>query len=393
MLPLLTERLSAGNFGMYIYTISVSAWISLAIDYGFNISATREIAKEKNNIMIKAIVLKTQSAKYILSLLSISIVPICYFFVPVFENHINWIFTAVLLGMLIGLMPQYYYQAIERLKLFGFIEVLSGIALYVLVYFFAIGHHTNDILMLCLVLTRVLPLLILSHLMFRNLNTSSVNFSFTSGLEQLKHCFSLFFFQLIVSLYTVFNMIFLGFFVSIVQVGIYGVSERLIRAGLGFIAQISNVIFPLLNKIKADGNVNLKRYRMMILCLFIIIGFSGCILVNLISPIAIPWIFNGKYDDSIELINFMAWVIPAIAISNVLSLQYFLIDGLESILNKVVSAASVVNLTLAYFMIQGYGYIGMAYTWVMIEWMISIILGVIIFCRSYSLRKLLFKID
>ena len=117
------------------------------------------------------------------------------------------------------------------------------------------------------------------------------------------------------------------------------------------------------------------------LCLFTFVGFLGCFIINNFSSAFIPWLFNGKFDQSIELINIMAWVIPAIALSNVLAFQYLLVDDLERILNKVVTFSGVINLFIAYAMIEKYGYIGMAFTWVLLEWGITIVLCCLIYYR------------
>jgi PST family polysaccharide transporter len=388
MLPMLTSRLSDNDFGVYIYTVSLSVWLSLVVEYGFNISSTRMITLNSHRTHIRDVVIKTQSAKYLLSIPLLSLIPIGYFFVPVLNDELGWAITMYALGVLTALMPQYYYQGIEKLKLFGFIEVVTGFLLLLSLYFFAEGENADEVIMFSLIMTRLFALIYTSLLMYRNIKIKFFSFCFFCGIKQIKKCSSIFLFQLVVSLYTVFNIVFLGFFVSAAQLGIYGVAERLIKAGLGFIGQASNVFFPRINILKTEGSQNFNKFRFMTLCLFTIVGFIGLILVTLLSPFIITWLFNGKYQQSIVLINIMAWVIPAIAISNVLSLQYLVIDGLENVLNKVVVIAGAINLGLAYYMIKNYGYNGMAYTWVLIEWGICLTLGIVVICKSTNILNI-----
>jgi PST family polysaccharide transporter len=129
MLPMLTSRLSDNDFGVYIYTVSLSVWLSLVVEYGFNISSTRMITLNSHRTHIRDVVIKTQSAKYLLSIPLLSLIPIGYFFVPVLNDELGWAITMYALGVLTALMPQYYYQGIEKLKLFGSIEVVTGFLL------------------------------------------------------------------------------------------------------------------------------------------------------------------------------------------------------------------------------------------------------------------------
>jgi len=382
MLPLLSSRLSINSFGIYLYAISISIWITLLIEYGFNISSTRQISTVNHPNHIIEIVKKTQSAKYILTCLFFILIPIIYLTIPILSGELSWAITIFIVGCLTALTPQYYYQGIENLTKFGLVELISGSFLMFSVYFFVKGNASDDFLKLSLVLSRMIPFAFLSLDMYKKLKIELFTFSLHGAIKQLKEGWSISFFQIIISFYTVFNLIFLGFFVSIAQVAIYGVSEKLIRAGLGFIGQLSNVVFPRINNIKSEGHFNLKKVRLITLILFSVVGFIGYVFVNLLSTYVIKFLFDGKYLEAVAVINVMALVIPAIAISNVLSLQYLLVDGLEKVLNKVVLLASLVNLFLAYCMITTFGYIGMAYTWVILEWGIAITLGLIIYFKK-----------
>ncbi|MGE6568332.1 oligosaccharide flippase family protein [Shewanella vesiculosa] len=384
MLPILTSRFSEHDFGLYIYTISIAMWLSLLVEFGFNISATKMISQQREGEEVSSIIVKTQSAKIIVCFFVTILIPISYFFIPVFENEPSWILTMFLVGVFTGMIPQYYFQGTEDLKGFGFIECASGALLFFSVYFFAKGDAATEILMLCLVLSRLFSLTVLTTQMYLKVKESAKKVNILLGIEQLKAGLSIFYFQLIASFYTIFNIIFLGFFVPVLHVAIYGAAERIIRSGLGFISQASNVMFPRINSLKSNGNVDLKKVKLITLFSFTTLGFLGCFLINSLSFLVIPWLFSGKYDQSIELVNIMAWVIPAIALSNVLAFQYLLVDGLERTLNKVVTFAGVLNLFVAYAMIETYGYIGMAFTWVLLEWGISIFLGCLIYYRHHS---------
>ena len=164
MLPILTSRFSEHDFGLYMYTISIALWLSLLVEFGFNISATKMISQKSEDI--SNVIFKTQSAKAIISIIVIIFIPISYFFIPMFDNELSWVITMYFVGIFTGLLPQYYFQGTEDLRIFGFIECVSGIILFCTVYFFATGDSATEILMLCLVLSRFFSLTVLTFQMY-----------------------------------------------------------------------------------------------------------------------------------------------------------------------------------------------------------------------------------
>ncbi|QPW29642.1 oligosaccharide flippase family protein [Edwardsiella ictaluri] len=74
-LPYLTRILHVYPFGIYSATMSVGAYVILFINFGFDLSATRKIAKSKgDNYAISAIFFNVILAKFLLFFLSFVIV-------------------------------------------------------------------------------------------------------------------------------------------------------------------------------------------------------------------------------------------------------------------------------------------------------------------------------
>ena len=61
LIPLLANRISGGEFGVYMYALSFAAWLAIFVEYGFNISSTREIASSVAPEKIRTVIIGTQS--------------------------------------------------------------------------------------------------------------------------------------------------------------------------------------------------------------------------------------------------------------------------------------------------------------------------------------------
>lgn len=390
LIPVLTKRISADDFGVYMYTMSFSAWLAILIEYGFNISSTREIACANGVEHVTSIVTGTQSAKLLLIIATIPFLLFAICLIPVFDGHTFWAIVAWLLGILTALSPIYYFQGRENLKFVGYAEVLSGLVMLGAVYFMI--HDSQDFYLLAFIIlaARILSLLILSWRMYSGKNIEIRNLlNFGQGIDRLKNGFNIFVFQAAVSLYTSFNVVFLGFFCSPVQVGIYASAERLMRAGIGFMGQFSNAIFPRLNALNAKDPVKMKKLRSKVLISFFVMGICGMLFTWVISPTVVNYMFAEHANDVLEVLEILAVIVPAIALSNVLGFQYLLVDRREKIFNVIISCAALINVLMAYFLIMNYQIKGMAVSWVVIEWLITIIIGmtVIALLRKENLIK------
>lgn len=384
LIPILTRRIAADEFGIYMYAISFSAWLSIFIEYGFSISSTREIAGTNSREEISATIHGTQSAKFLLIMATLPFLAFAIFFVPVFKEYSYWAITAWLLGVLTALSPIYYFQGREKLGVVGIVEASSGLMTFIAVFYLIHGSEDFYRLSLIILTAKVVGLVFLTRKMYLNAGISKFIFcNFHDGIKILKSGFNLFIFQGAVSFYTLFNVVFLGFFCSPVQVGYYAVAERLMRAGLGFIGQFSNAIFPRLNSMRLGQPEKMKKLRLHALFYFFLIGLLGMVLTWLLSPLVVKYMFGEKFNDVTNIIQTLALLVPAVAISSVLGFQYLLVDRHEKLFNMIIVGAALVNVSIAYMLIMKFEAQGMAISWIVVEWIIMIALSIAVF----SLRR------
>lgn len=383
IIPLLTRRIDAGEFGIYMYTISFAAWLSIFIEYGFNISSTREVASSARGEEIWRIVKGTQSAKVLLSTMALPLLLIAAIFIPVFQGHFYWACAAWVLGFLSALSPIYYYQGKEKLRMVGITEAGSGLLTLVAVYFLI--NSTADFyrLPLIMAIARLISFAVLTAGMYREIGTQSGQlFDFQDGWRALRTGFDIFVFQGAVSFYTSFNVVFLGFFCSPIQVGAYAAAERLMRAGLGFITQFSNAIFPRLNSLRMDQNLKMEQMRKAVLGGFLVIGLLGMLVTWWAAPVIALYLFPASHTEVNEIVRILALLIPAIALSNVLGFQYLLVDRKERLFNRIIGFAAVLNIVLAYCLVNVWQVRGMAFSWVAVEWVVTLLLAISVFLLS-----------
>lgn len=368
-IPILARTISESDYGVYMYAIAFSAWVSIFIEYGFNISSTRDIASGRP---VLDTVAGTQSAKIILVGLTIPLLILSVVAFPVFSGKVLWASFGWLSGVLAAFSPIYYFQGKERLWLVGVVETLSGGLLLGGILLLIKRESDAGLLPYILLVSRLLGPFLLTLIMSKETGFRLRHIAFSRGVVFLKSGFDFFIFQAVVSLYTSFNVIFLGFFCSPIQVGIYASAEKVMRAGLGFIGQASNAIFPRISALKTTNFQEMKKLRRMVLMGFGCVGVLGMFLVWGVSPYVARYFFGGRVVGVDAMLNIMACIIPAIALSNVLGFQYLVVDRKEKAFNKIVVVCAMLSLPLSYLLVKILMAEGMAYAWMVVEWTITL---------------------
>ncbi len=117
-LPYLTRILSVDAYGSVAYIKSYMSYVQLVLDFGFILSATKNIAliKGKDDSKIPYIVGDTFIEKIILLLLSAGVTSVVSLFIPILrENQLfTWLYF-IAVGLTIFL-PDYLYRGIERME-------------------------------------------------------------------------------------------------------------------------------------------------------------------------------------------------------------------------------------------------------------------------------------
>lgn len=385
LLSILTKVLTGVQYSVYVYTLACGAWLSIFVEYGFNVSATRRIAASTEPCASRDVVLQTQAARWLLAGSTLLFLAWATMVSSVFSAHTEWALCAWLLGVMTGLTPTYYFQAVSRLRLVAMLEVGGGVLTFTAVLLLI--HSSVDFWRLCVVL--VFVRLVIWQILERKMLSEHrmrrrESFRIEPGLIALKDGWKIFLVQAAASLYTSFNIVLLGGVSSAYAVAVYGSCERLIRAGVTFIGQASSAIFPRLNTLKVTDTTQLSRARRLSVIAFSAGGLLCVPLIYELAPLISNVLFHEKLPDLTTTLRIMAWVVPAIAISNVLAIHFLVVDHQEHLVNRIVFAAVPVSLVAGYLLAREHGAAGMAAAWVAVEWLVAV--GLVVITYHHSTR-------
>lgn len=357
--PFLARVLLPEGWGLVVFAQSFSGWMSLLLEYGFNLSATREIARHREEPdELARIISGVTGAVALLAVLSASAALVALLTVPVFRQYPEYLGLAWLIGITQASKPLWYFQGVERLYRPAWLNVgaralaTAGVFLWV--------RSAQDGWKPLVLQTMAGALVAVISLFWMYREVSFVAPSLGRALQALRMGWSMFLFRGAVSLYTTANAFILGLFVPPAMVAFYGGAERLNKAVLAGLDPITQALYPRITNLVATDEKRAARFARMGL---LTIGGLGLVLglaVMAFAPMAVRILLGSRYESSIPVLRVLALLIPLTALSNVIGVQWMLPLGMDKAFNKVIISAGILNVVLAVFLAPIAGPLGMA---------------------------------
>jgi PST family polysaccharide transporter len=360
-LPYLVRVLGPEKFGLVAFAQAFVQYFGILTDYGFNLSATKEISinrenKEKVSEIFNSVLL----IKLCFLAVSLLILTGFVFFVPKFRS--DWIIYLFAFGTVMGgaLLPIWFFQGMEKMKYITFLNISAKLIFTISIFVFIRDARDYTYVPLLNSLGFLTAGVSGLWIVRKNFKVKFSRQNFKSIKYQLKEGWHIFISGVSVSLYTTSNVFILGLFTNNTIVGYYSAGERLIRAVQKLLAPLSNAVYPYVSKLAGESRENALRF---IRKLIIIIG-SGSFIVSLVIFLSAPFIVNTilgrQYQESIIVLRILAFLPFLASLTTLFGTQTMLPFNLKSALSKIFISAGVLNVALALILTPIYKHIGMS---------------------------------
>ncbi len=260
-LPYLFRVLEADRYGLVVFAQACMQYFVILTDYGFALSATRDISTHRTNpAQVATIFSAVFLAKFALLVLSFLVLLGLIAVVPRFAAD-PWVYL-FMFGMVVGqvLFPAWFFQGIERMEFVAVLNLLARLLFTVLI--FVVVKHKDDYLLVPLltslgaIVAGVLGLL-LALIKFR---VRPVLPPWGAFVQQVRASGQIFVAKAATSLYTSSNVVILGFFTSDTIVGYYGAGEKIARAVQGLTLPFSQAGYPYVSRLASESPERALRF-------------------------------------------------------------------------------------------------------------------------------------
>ncbi|MGV8092812.1 MAG: oligosaccharide flippase family protein [Mangrovibacterium sp.] len=243
--PYLIRVLGKETYGLVVFAQAVTGYLRIAVEFGFNISATKAISIYRNDRQkLSEIVSSVLLIKTILFALTFAVLLLLFLFIPQIRAYKLLFVLTMWVCLYEVIFPSWYFQGIEKMKYITYVTLVSRLIFLGLI--FILIHSPSDYLLFPAIngIGAVIAGCISLYLVFFK---HKLTFIFRPVAE-LKRYFSesvpIFISNLSVQIYLSTNKILVGIFLGLSDVAYYDLGEKLLNLFKVPVHILSQVLFP-----------------------------------------------------------------------------------------------------------------------------------------------------
>lgn len=354
-LPYLARVIGVDSFGKIAFAGAIIVWFQTVADWGFNYTATRDVAKNREDKeKVSQIFSNVLWARCILTLFCFILLIILIIFVPKFQEISLLLLITFLMIPGHILFPDWFFQAMEKMKYITILNLISKL-LFTIAIFIFIKEKSDFILQplfvsLGFVVSGIIAMyyiLVRWKIKLQKPNIKEIRLT-------IKNSTDVFINNLMPNLYNSFSTFLLGMFGGAVSNGKLDAGGKFIGLSQQFMTIISRTFFPYLSR-KIDRHSLYAKMN-----IYISIFISGSLFI--LAPILIKLFFTPEFYDSIKVLQIMSISIFFLSLSSIYGTNYMIIQGYEKQLRNITFVSSIIGFVISFPLIYYFDFIGAALT-------------------------------
>lgn len=354
-MPYLAKVIGVTGFGKIAFASAVIIWIQTVADWGFNLTATRDVAKIRDNKnKVSTIFSNVFWAKCLLMFVSFIFLLFLIAIIPKFRDNFAILMVSFLLVPGHIMFPDWFFQAIEKMKYTTILNVLSKLFFTIAIFIFI--NKPEDYILQPLLTSCgfVLSGIIAMYLILKKWNYKLHRPNFKVALQTIKGSTNVFIQNIFPNLYNSLGVVLLGFFWGERANGILDAGRKFPTACIQLMSVVSRTFFPFLSR-RIDKH---KTYAKLSL-----LTSAGLAVILFISaPILIKLFFNENFSNAIIITRIFSITVILHTMTSVYGVGYMIVEGYDKQLRNITALVSVVAFIVSIPLIYFYSNVGAAIT-------------------------------
>ncbi|PAY55834.1 hypothetical protein A8C40_06475 [Ligilactobacillus salivarius] len=302
-LPYLTRVLTVDNYGVVNYVKSIMTYMQIIIEFGFILSATKDIVKAGNDKkIIGEITGNVILGKILLSLLSLIVLIIFTIFVPILKNNVAFTMLSFIPIFLSTFLIDFFFRGIEKMEVITIRYIVMKSISTLLTFLFVRGN--GDLLMIPIldIIGNVVAIL----LVWKEVYKLGIKLSFGTMKDiwdSIADSFLYFISSMASTAFGALNTLLVGILLSSKEVAYWSLAMQILGAIQALYTPINNGIYPEM--------VKERKFSLIIkvIKIFMPVVFIGCLIILLFSKPILFVIGGRKYLEMSYLIKLLIPVI------------------------------------------------------------------------------------
>lgn len=375
--PYLSRVLGVQNIGVVNFVDSIVNYGIIFSMLGVGTIGIREVSKNRSikDDLSKSF-LDIFSFNAIFTFLSMFILVVCTFTIPFLFSYREFLYIGVLKIFFNFLLVEWFFKGIEDFRYITVRSLIVKILFSISIFVFIKTKNQSYLYYLLTLVLIVINVLFNWRYLF-----SKVNFN----LHQIQlHKYSksivvLGIYAILTSMYTTFNVVYLGFIAGDTEVGLYSTATKLYTIFLAIYTAFTGVMLPRMSSLYQEGNIEafktLIKKSLEILFLF---SFPLLIFTTVFAPEIIYIIAGNGYVGASLPMRIVMPLLFVIGYEQILILQILMPIKKDKVVLRNSIFGAILSLLLNFLLVPHLLSIGSAIVWVASEILILILSQIVV---------------
>lgn len=373
LMPYVVRRLGPEYYGLVSFSQSFILYFTLIINYGFDLSATREVAKATGDAKKQGEIFnEIFQVKLLLFVASTLLFFIILFLSPKLNAHTSLHIVSYFSTVGAVLFPMWFFQGINQLKAATVFNFSAKLLMAVLVVISV--HNTTDYLKYNGAVSAAQVVLGISSFMyiFWKYKIMLHWIVWERVIAILKQGLSLFLSMVVINFYTATNVVLLGFLANNTAAGYFAGTSKVIGVIMTvMLMPLSYILYPKIahsmHQCKEQGIELLQKTIWISLGMGL--AMSACVFI--FSKWIILILFGKSFMPARTSLEIMSVLPLLIALSNAFGIQGMLNFKMDKDFLKITALGAVLCVGLNFLLIPLFSQNGTAWAWLITECFIT----------------------
>ena len=357
IIPFLARQLGAEQYGIVLVGVSLATLVSMIVEFGFNVSGTRELAA-KDPSQLENVVSSILTAKLLLMLPAIVFGLLAIFGSTVLRQEPLIGGLAIVYGLLQGTNLLWYFRARERMALAIKIEFIAQLLNILLLITFVRGPSAYILVLGFQILASLSTLIITGVILVREVKVRISSWNAARGA--LRGGGAIFVLTAAVAAYTAASSLVLGWLSTPEQVGYFGPAEKLITAGLQFLNPLSTLLLPHMTRELRNNPGHAYALLRGAIIILVTGATIATTIIALWGPSILQIALGNSYSESGRVFVVLGLILPLGTLSYCLSMLLLLPAHKDFAVTTIAIIGGTLNLVCAILLVPSDGAMGMA---------------------------------
>ncbi len=341
--PYLIRVLGKEIYGEIVLAQAIMAYFSIMINWGFNISATKDIAVHRDNkLYLSEIVSAVFTVKLLLWMLSFLILLAIVYFIPALKHHKLLYFISFGICFNELLFQQYFFQGIEKMKYITLINLISRLIFFCMIFIFVKSQANYLYVPLFNSIGAFIGGLIAFYIIIFKQKIYLQNLSFSILKRYFLESMPFFFSRISNVVINKTNTVIIGIVLGYTEVSYYDLGQKILSVLLIPFDLINQVIYP---KVAREKNMYFVRKVILMVLVLASLLLLG---INIGGKYFIEFLGGSSMLPAINIVKILTINVLFISVDYFLGNTILVVKGFYKEFNK-----SVIYTGLFYLCIIG----------------------------------------